>query len=87
MSVGGVPMKRFLKGTMACAVIGLLAGCAAGQQPALDHVCTDPRPKACTRDYRPVCAIHEDGSQSTAPNGCEACADPSVTGYRDGACD
>ena len=49
--------------------------------------CTEPRPQVCTQDYRPVCAELQDGSFKTYSNGCSACSDPAVTGYRDGACE
>ena len=49
-------------------------------------VCKDPRPKACTREMRPVCAHTMNGLLETRPNGCSACADRSILGYRDGAC-
>jgi len=50
-------------------------------------VCTEPRPQMCTRDYRPVCAQLSDGTFKTYSNGCTACSDISVTGYRKGACE
>ncbi len=49
-------------------------------------VCQDPRPQACTREMRPVCAHTMNGLLETRPNGCSACADPSILGYRNGAC-
>ena len=49
--------------------------------------CPEPRPRLCTMDYRPVCAKLNDGSVKTYSNGCSACTDPVVTGYRDGACE
>jgi hypothetical protein len=49
--------------------------------------CTEPRPQICTQDYRPVCAMLQDGSLKTYSNGCNACSDPAVTGYREGACE
>ena len=49
--------------------------------------CTDPRPQVCTQDYRPVCAYLEDGSYKTFSNGCNACSDPAVNGYRQGPCE
>ena len=67
-----------------------LAGCASAPQvapDAYDVACEDPRPEICTLDYRPVCAVHDDGSESTASNGCGACSDPTVIGYRKGACE
>ena len=49
--------------------------------------CTEPRPEVCTQDYQPVCAVLRDGSLRTYSNGCSACSDPAVTGYREGACE
>ena len=48
--------------------------------------CTEPRPQVCTQDYRPVCAELQNGSFKTFSNGCSACSDPDVIGYREGAC-
>lgn len=50
-------------------------------------ICTEPRPQICTMDYQPVCAQLQDGTFETYSNGCTACADPVVTGYREGACE
>jgi len=49
--------------------------------------CQEPRPQVCTREYRPVCAKLQDGGFKTYANGCTACTDPAVAGYRDGACE
>jgi hypothetical protein len=49
--------------------------------------CPEPRPQICTQEYRPVCAKLQDGGFKTYSNGCSACTDPSVTGYREGACE
>jgi hypothetical protein len=49
--------------------------------------CPEPRPQVCTQDYRPVCAKLKDGSIKTYSNGCIACTDPAVTGFREGACE
>jgi hypothetical protein len=49
--------------------------------------CAEPRPQVCTQDYRPVCALLNDGNFKTYANGCNACADPAVTGYREGPCE
>ncbi len=50
-------------------------------------ICPEPRPQICTMDYRPVCAQLGDGTFKTYSNGCTACTDPIVTGYREGACE
>jgi hypothetical protein len=49
-------------------------------------ICTDPRPEACTMDYRPVCGERDDYSYKTYSNGCNACSDPEVVGYVEGEC-
>jgi len=50
-------------------------------------ICPEPHPQVCTRDYRPVCALLADGTFKTFSNGCTACTDPAVTGYRERACE
>jgi len=72
-------------------VISLLLGaCAAGvDNPILAvsaTMCEEPRSQACTRDYRPVCAALQDGSEKTYSNSCTACADASVTAWVGGPC-
>ena len=57
----------------------------AGEQRMV--ACTEPRPQVCTQDYRPVCAMLHEGGFKTYANGCSACSDPAVTGYREGACE
>jgi len=68
----------------------LMGGCAATtadtNKLAELEVCEEPRPQVCTMDYRPVCASLIDGGQKTYSNGCSACADNSVEGWRDEAC-
>jgi hypothetical protein len=49
--------------------------------------CTEPRPQMCTREYRPVCATLNDGTQKTYANGCTACSDPKVKGHFPGPCE
>ncbi len=50
-------------------------------------LCPEPRPEICTREYRPVCAQLQNGGFKTYANGCTACTDTTVTGYREGACE
>jgi hypothetical protein len=77
------------------AVVLLSAGCAglqtAGPSPgATDSrdlvICPEPRPEICTQEYRVVCAKLTDGNLKEYSNGCTACSDPDVVGYRDGNC-
>jgi hypothetical protein len=49
--------------------------------------CTEPRPEICTQEYRPVCALLNDGSERTYASGCVACADARVLGYRPDPCE
>ena len=68
-----------------------------GTTPPVPTACADPRPEACTMDYRPVCATRDTGVRCiTAPcpstetktfsNGCTACSDPKVLQHVPGAC-
>ncbi len=43
--------------------------------------CPEERPQICTREYRPVCALLEDGTRDTRATGCTACSDPRVRGW------
>lgn len=49
-------------------------------------ICPEPRPQVCTMDYQPVCAQLQDGSFKVYSNGCGACSDHNVIGYREGEC-
>jgi hypothetical protein len=67
----------------------LLAACHSEVSRPHDEsltMCTEPRPEICTREYRPVCALHRDGSRKTQATGCVACSQPDVVGYRPGTC-
>jgi len=59
--------------------------------------CKKPRPKFCTREFNPVCAVKFSGIQcitkpcpateeKTYSTGCTACADENVINYKLGAC-
>jgi hypothetical protein len=60
-------------------------------------MCPEQRPRACTREYRPVCASVDTGIRcittpcpsaewKTYGNACDACADPKVIGHQPGEC-
>ena len=49
--------------------------------------CADPRPELCTRDHRPVCGQHRDGSERIYGNACTACSDLAVTHHFLGVCE
>jgi tetratricopeptide (TPR) repeat protein len=54
--------------------------------PVAGGGCADPRPQTCTREYRPACGLHRDGSRKTYGNACSACSDPEVVSQAAGAC-
>ena len=72
------------------AALFLLPGCAS--DPVGEEVlaglesCPSPRPRACTRDYRPVCALLGNGERREYSNGCSACGDEAVSGFVVGPC-
>ena len=56
--------------------------------PTLQTVsCQEPRPKICTLQYEPVCAVMESGSINTYPSACNACADIAVSAWRPEPCE
>ena len=56
--------------------------------PVLQTVqCEEPRPKICTLQYEPVCAVMESGSINTYPSACNACADIAVSAWRPEPCE
>lgn len=66
----------------------LISACQSTQPKAqLELECEFPRPEICTFEYRPVCGLHEDGEWRTHGNGCSACANQTVLGYKSGACE
>ena len=58
------------------------------ETPVLKTVqCEEPRPKICTLQYEPVCAVMESGSINTYPSACNACADIAVSAWRPEPCE
>ena len=58
------------------------------ETPILQTVqCEEPRPKICTLQYEPVCAVMESGSINTYPSACNACADIAVSAWRPEPCE
>ena len=68
--------------------LGACASAAPDKELAANDTtnCVEPRSQACTRDYRPVCAALDDGSEKTYSNGCTACADVKVITWVKGTC-
>ncbi len=56
------------------------------QGDCITTVCPEPRPKACTREYVPVCGQLNDGTLQTMANSCEACANDRVVSFLAGTC-
>jgi tetratricopeptide (TPR) repeat protein len=54
--------------------------------PVAGGPCADPRPQMCTRDYRPACGLHRDGTRKTYGNACSACSNADVLTQSAGAC-
>lgn len=80
----GISMQALL---LLLTVLILVTACkqdAANQD--MDVVCKDPRPEICTMNYLPVCGISSDETVKTYANGCTACSNQHVLGYREGAC-
>lgn len=59
---------------------------AAVEQKLQAVDCEDPRPQACTREYRPVCGQDVNGNSETYSTGCTACSNEEVISYTEGAC-
>ena len=58
------------------------------EAPALQTFqCEEPRPKICTMQYKPVCAVLESGLITTYPSACNACADVAVSAWRPEPCE
>lgn len=45
-----------------------------------------PETSGCTREHKPVCVAHADGTQSTGPNRCVGCLDAGAIGFAAGPC-
>ena len=77
-------LSVLLLSTASCATLGggtaqgVSAGTANGVPPV---VCSDPRPRICTMEYRPVCAQLVAGGEQTFASKCNACADIAVATY------
>ncbi len=54
--------------------------------PVAGGACASPRPQMCTKEFRPACGLHHDGTRKTYGNACTACADPDVDSQAAGAC-
>ena len=104
-------MSRAARAARALLVATWLAACGAQDGAIADpqyepaarsgadvSVCAEPRPQACTREYRPVCADRDTGvrcvttpcpsmERVTYPNACSACADPKVVTHTPGPCE
>jgi len=92
-----------MRGALFVICLLCLTACTAAEKPPAAPVnknfvmCEDPRPRICTKEYRPVCATLDTGKrcvttpcdttiQRTYSNGCSACGDPKVIGYVPGPC-
>ena len=80
-------MKKLLPLFLILFVAPCLAGCDTNSDnKILDTTCSEPRPEVCTREYAPVCGYNSDGASKTYSNGCTACAEEEIIGYKNGEC-
>ena len=87
-------MKLIAGITISLLLTAFMSGCEANNPKITSKniateliLCPEKRPQICTREYRPVCAQHKDGSFKTYSSECTACANPNVVGYRNDACE
>ncbi|MGB1351170.1 MAG: hypothetical protein ACPG55_05640 [Luminiphilus sp.] len=75
--------------TFPTSILGQSDPAAVGLEPAASQTrhCEEPRPKICTMQYQPVCAVMESGSITTYPSACNACADIAVSAWRPEPCE
>ncbi len=76
-----------LRTTLVICLALLGAACAAEaskeeEKVHLDVTCPEVRPELCTMEYDPVEGWLKSGEWREYPNGCSACSDPEVVGYR-----
>lgn len=70
----------------------MLTACVTTNKVAVNNssvvtACADIRPKACTREFRPVCGVGETGKKvQSFANACNACSDENILGYTAGEC-
>ena len=55
-------------------------------RPEVEELCTLGERTCVGASREPVCALFTDGRRKTYPDACQACRDPSVSGYDEGAC-
>ncbi|MBT8141576.1 MAG: hypothetical protein KJO88_04375 [Gammaproteobacteria bacterium] len=96
-------MSKILQCIAHTLVFLLLMACTypnddAQSDPSSITECGEKRPKACTKEYKPVCATKDNGvrcvttpcdssDQVSYANACLACADTDVYHYIQGQCE
>lgn len=80
-------MKKLIPLILILFVALCFAGCDTNKDnETLDTMCSEPRPEVCTREYAPVCGYKLDGTFKTYSNGCSACTDKEIIGYKNDEC-
>lgn len=80
-------MGKLLPRILILFVAPYFAGCDTNKvNETLDTMCSEPRPEACTMEYVPVCGYKLDGTYKTYSNGCSACTDKEIIGYKNDEC-
>ncbi|MDA8656891.1 hypothetical protein OAR53_02685 [Luminiphilus sp.] len=95
-------VRRSARHGLGVGLIVLLSGCASPidlltSKPSAQsgatgvttqtNTCETPRPRICTMEYKPVCAVMASGLIRTYPSACNACADVSVNEWRPEPCE
>jgi len=71
---------------ISCTNIGCVASSNNISKDNSYILCEEPRPELCTMEYVPVCGKLIDGNLKIYSNGCSACSDKKVIGYKSGPC-
>ncbi|MGI9227211.1 MAG: hypothetical protein ACR2PU_00310 [Gammaproteobacteria bacterium] len=80
-------MNKLLPFILTLFVVPCLTSCdTSSDNETLDTMCSEPRPEVCTMEHDPVCGYKSDGTSKTYSNGCSACTEIEIIGYKNGEC-
>lgn len=81
-------MKKLLSLILILYAVPYFTSCDTSSDNAitLETMCPEPRPEVCTLDYNPVCGYKSDKASKTYSNGCSACSEKEIVGYKNGEC-
>lgn len=84
-------MQQILFG-MLLVSLAFIVGCSSGPEARkaeryADHqLCPRERPQVCTMEYKPVCALMENGQRKEFSSACSACSQSDVVAHQADAC-